>query len=241
MPAEPLLELRDVRASYGKITALKGISLKVFPGEIVCIIGANGAGKSTTLMTICNVVKATAGEIFFDGRDIRGMSSNKLPPLGLVQSPEGRRIFPRLTVQENLEMGAYFRKDQAKIKSDLEEVFILFPRLKERCKQEGGTLSGGEQQMLAIGRAIMSRPKLMLLDEPSLGLAPLLVQQIFDTIKTINESEGVTILLVEQNANIALTMASRGYVMETGEVVMEDESSRLLANKDIRKAYLGEM
>jgi branched-chain amino acid transport system ATP-binding protein len=239
--AEPLLEMRDVWAAYGKITALKGVSLKVFPGEIVCIIGANGAGKSTTLMTICNVVKPTAGDIVFDGRSIKGVSTDKLPMKGLTQVPEGRRIFPRLSVQENLEMGAYFRKDKDKVKSDLEEVFILFPRLKERSKQEGGTLSGGEQQMLAIGRAIMSRPKLMLLDEPSLGLAPLLVHQIFETIKTINESEGATILLVEQNANIALSMASRGYVMETGEVVMEDESSKLLENEDIRKAYLGEM
>ncbi|MDK2956329.1 MAG: branched-chain amino acid transport system ATP-binding protein [Desulfovibrionales bacterium] len=239
--SEPLLELRDVWAGYGKITALRGVSLKVFPGEIVSIIGANGAGKSTTLMTICNVVKASKGEIIFDGKDIRGLSSDKLPPMGLTQVPEGRRIFPRLTVLENLEMGAYHRKDKEKTQADLEEILILFPRLKERCKQQGGTLSGGEQQMLAIGRAIMSRPKLMLLDEPSLGLAPLLVQQIFDTIKSINESEGVTILLVEQNANVALSMSSRGYVMETGEVVMEDTADNLLTNENIRKAYLGEL
>lgn len=238
---EALLELRDVWAGYGKITALKGVSLKVFPGEIVSIIGANGAGKSTTLMTICNVVKASKGEIFFDGKNVRGVSSDKLPPMGLTQVPEGRRIFPRLTVLENLEMGAYHRKDKETVEADLEEILILFPRLKERCKQQGGTLSGGEQQMLAIGRAIMSRPKLMLLDEPSLGLAPLLVQQIFDTIKSINESEGVTILLVEQNANVALSMSARGYVMETGEIVMEDVSEKLLSNEDIRKAYLGEL
>lgn len=237
---EPVLELRNVSAAYGRIQALKDVSLKVYPAEIVCIIGANGAGKSTTLMTICNVVTATGGEILYQGRSINGVSFNKLPPMGLCQVPEGRRIFPRLTVKENLELGAFFRKDHNKIQEDLGSVYRLFPILKERSQQRGGTLSGGEQQMLAIARALMSRPKLLLLDEPSLGLAPMLVTQIFQTIKEINEQDQTTILLVEQNANVALNLAQRGYVMETGRVVMEDKASALLDNPEIRKAYLGE-
>lgn len=231
--------MKNVVSAYGRIQALKGISLKVFDGEIVSIIGANGAGKSTTLMTICNIVKATEGDVLYKGERINNVSSEILPTMGLCQVPEGRRIFPRLTVLENLDMGAFFRNDAAGIKQDVERVFDLFPKLRERRKQLGGTLSGGEQQMLAMARAMMSRPKVLLLDEPSMGLAPLLVQQIFDIIKMIN-GEGVTVVLVEQNANLALQCAQRGYVLETGNVVMEDDADKLLTNPDIRKAYLGE-
>ncbi|MFH1913207.1 MAG: ABC transporter ATP-binding protein [Pseudomonadota bacterium] len=236
---QPVLELRNVVSAYGRIRALKGISLKVYDGEIVTIIGANGAGKSTTLMTMCNVVKAVEGDIFYKGERINDVAPDQLPARGLCQVPEGRRIFPRLTVRENLDMGAFFRRDSAGIKEDLERVYELFPKLRERRKQLGGTLSGGEQQMLAMGRALMSRPKVLLLDEPSMGLAPLLVKQIFDIIATIN-GQGVTVVLVEQNANLALQCAQRGYVLETGSVVMEDEALALLHNPDIRKAYLGE-
>ena len=240
MADQPLLEMRDVQTSYGNIKALKGVSLKVFPGEIVSIIGANGAGKSTTLMAICGIVALQSGEICYDGRPIHGKPPETLPALGLCQVPEGRRIFPRLTVEDNLEMGAFFRKDTEAIQEDMAHVFDLFPVLKDRRRQQGGTLSGGEQQMLAIGRALMSRPRLLLLDEPSLGLAPLIVQKIFEIISEINEKEGTTILLVEQNANIALQLASRGYVLETGNITLEDEAKSLLHNPEIRKAYLGE-
>ncbi len=239
--AEPILELKDIHTSYGNIDALKGISLKVFPGEIVTIIGANGAGKSTTLMSICGIVPLKKGEIYYDGRAVHGKPADTLPELGLCQVPEGRRIFPRLSVRDNLEMGAFFRKDHSEIESDLDHVFELFPVLKDRHAQLGGTLSGGEQQMLAIGRALMSRPKLLLLDEPSLGLAPLIVQKIFDIVSEINEKEGTTILLVEQNANLALQVATRGYVLETGAIILEDEAGSLLNNPEIRKAYLGEI
>jgi branched-chain amino acid transport system ATP-binding protein len=237
---QPILSLRQVEAGYGRIQALKGISLEVYRGEIVCMIGANGAGKSTTLMTICGIVKCQAGEIVYDGRPIHGEAAAKLPPMGLCQVPEGRRIFPRLGVEDNLEMGAFFRRDRVQIQRDLEHVYGLFPALKERRRQKGGTLSGGEQQMLAIGRALMSRPKVLLLDEPSLGLAPLFVQKIFEIVQEINQREGTTILLVEQNANIALKTAERGYVLETGRIVMEDRSEALLADPRIRQAYLGE-
>ncbi len=240
MPTDTILELHNVEAHYGRIQALKGVSLCVHAGEIVSIIGANGAGKSTTLMTICNILKASAGVVRYQGEDIGGVSADKLPERGLCQAPEGRRIFPRLTVSENLDMGAFFRKDKDAIAKDRQHVFELFPRLAERRRQPGGTLSGGEQQMLAIGRALMGRPKLLLLDEPSLGLAPLIVKHIFKIIRTINREDGVTILLVEQNANLALKTAHRGYVLETGKVVMEDEGAKLLANEAIRKAYLGE-
>jgi len=240
MADAPILELRDVHASYGKIHALKGISLKVYPGEVVTIIGANGAGKSTTLMAICGIMPLTSGEITYDGQPIHGKSAELLPPLGLCQVPEGRRIFPRLTVEDNLEMGAFFRPNKEEMAEDMATVFELFPVLKERRQQQGGTLSGGEQQMLAIGRALMSRPKLLLLDEPSLGLAPLIVQKIFEIVQEINQSKGTTILLVEQNANIALQAASRGYVLETGTIILEDDAKALLHNAEIRKAYLGE-
>ncbi|WP_319582988.1 ABC transporter ATP-binding protein [uncultured Pseudodesulfovibrio sp.] len=235
----PILELKNVVSAYGRIQALKGISLKVHEGEVVSIIGANGAGKSTTLMTICNIVKAVSGDILYRGERINSVNSDILPTMGLCQVPEGRRIFPRLTVLENLDMGAFFRRDAAGVKEDVDRVMDLFPKLRERRKQLGGTLSGGEQQMLAMARALMSRPKVLLLDEPSMGLAPLLVKQIFDIVKMINE-QGVTVVLVEQNANLALQAATRGYVLETGNVVMEDDAKALLANPDIRKAYLGE-
>lgn len=240
MATEPILELRDVHTSYGKIKALKGISLSVYPGEIVSIIGANGAGKSTTLMSICGIIPLVQGEIHYNGRAIQGRPPELLPPIGLCQVPEGRRIFPRLKVEDNLEMGAFFRKDSAEIQKDMAHVFNLFPVLKDRRHQQGGTLSGGEQQMLAIGRALMSRPKLLLLDEPSLGLAPLIVQKIFEIINAINKEDGTTILLVEQNANLALQTAQRGYVLETGRIIMEDDAQTLLNNSEIRKAYLGE-
>ncbi len=240
MAEQPLLELKNVSASYGNIKALKGISLKVYPGEIVAMIGANGAGKSTTLMAICGIIPIDEGDILYDGKSIRGVAAEKLPVRGLCQVPEGRRIFPRLTVHENLEMGAFYRRDRAEIEKDMEYVYNLFPVLRERRKQQGGTLSGGEQQMLAIGRALMTRPRMLLMDEPSLGLAPLFVQKIFDIIHDINQQDGTTILLVEQNANLALQAASRGYVLETGTIMMEDAADRLLHNPEIRKAYLGE-
>lgn len=237
---EPILELRDVHAGYGSIKALKGISLKVYPGEIVAIIGANGAGKSTTLMTICNIVKAEKGEILYQGQVTNKIVPEKLPTMGLCQVPEGRRIFPRLTVRENLRLGAFYRDDTDQIMKDIEHAYEMFPILGERRNQEGGTLSGGEQQMLAIARALMTKPKVLLLDEPSLGLAPIIVQQIFDIIAKINKEEGMTIMLVEQNANLALQAASRGYVVETGEITLEDDAKALLTNPKIREAYLGE-
>ncbi len=240
MTVQPMLELKDVHSGYGSIKALKGVSLKVMPGEIVAIIGANGAGKSTTLMTICGIVKAEQGQIYYEGKLINKVSPEKLPTMGLCQVPEGRRIFPRLSVEENLILGAFYRKDQDQIDKDMEYSYELFPILGERKKQQGGTLSGGEQQMLAIARALMTKPRLLLLDEPSLGLAPIIVQQIFDIIAKINKEEGTTILLVEQNANLALQAASRGYVVETGEITLEDESQALLNNPKIREAYLGE-
>ena len=240
MSAEPILELVNVHAGYGSIKALKGISLKVFPGEIVSIIGANGAGKSTTLMTICGIVPVEKGDIWYNGKSIVNVPAEKLPVMGLCQVPEGRRIFPRLSVKENLILGAFYRKDQDAVQKDMDTVFDFFPVLSERYNQQGGTLSGGEQQMLAIGRALMSRPKVLLLDEPSLGLAPKIVYQIFEIIKNVSRKEGMTILLVEQNANLALQVSARGYVLETGQVTMEDQAQSLLHNEQIRKAYLGE-
>jgi branched-chain amino acid transport system ATP-binding protein len=234
-----LLKLEDVRAFYGPIEALKGISLEVNEGEIVALIGANGAGKSTALMTISGVLTPRQGRIEFLGRDITGRPPHEIVGCGISQVPEGRRIFPRLTVLENLEMGAFLRRDHREIEADRAEIFEQFPILKERRSQLGGTLSGGEQQMLAIGRALMARPKLLLLDEPSLGLAPMVVSRIFEIIREINR-QGKTILLVEQNARAALTLALRGYVMETGRIVMADEAGALLSNPRVREAYLGE-
>ena len=238
--SEPILELKDVHSGYGNIKALKGISLKIHPGEIVAMIGANGAGKSTTLMTISNIIKATAGEILYQGQVINKVSAEKLPTMGLCQVPEGRRIFPRLTVMENLRLGAYYRKDTDQIAKDMQHAYEMFPRLGERKTQHGGTLSGGEQQMLAIARALMTKPKVLLLDEPSLGLAPIIIQQIFDIIKEISKEDGTTILLVEQNANLALQAANRGYVIETGKITMEDNADTLLHDPKVRAAYLGE-
>jgi len=240
MSDQPILELKNVHSGYGSIKALKGVSLKVMPGEIVAIIGANGAGKSTTLMTICGIVPVERGEVYYEGKLINKVSPEKLPTMGLCQVPEGRRIFPRLSVEENLILGAFHRDDKDQIAKDIQHSYELVPILGERSKQHGGTLSGGEQQMLAIARALMTKPKVLLLDEPSLGLAPIIIQQIFDIIADINKEDGTTILLVEQNANLALQAASRGYVVETGEITLEDKASSLLKNPKIREAYLGE-
>ncbi|MCG8687933.1 MAG: ABC transporter ATP-binding protein [Desulfobacterales bacterium] len=240
MSETPILEMKNVHSGYGSIKALKGVSMKVMPGEIVAMIGANGAGKSTTLMTICGIVEAEQGEIWYDGKMINKVSPEKLPTMGLCQVPEGRRIFPRLSVEENLILGGFYRNDKEQIQKDIQHAYDMFPILGERRKQEGGTLSGGEQQMLAIARALITKPKVLLLDEPSLGLAPIIIQQIFDIIAEINREEGTTVLVVEQNANMALQAATRGYVMETGEVTLEDKASSLLENPKIREAYLGE-
>jgi len=237
--SDVLLRLEDVRAGYGNIEALHGIALEVRRGEIVCLIGANGAGKTSTLMTICGCVKARSGRVWFDGKDITGVPSDKIVRLGLAQSPEGRKIFPRLTVAENLQLGAFIRKDKAGIAKDIAHVYELFPILGQRRTQAGGTLSGGEQQMLAVGRAMMSRPKLLLLDEPSLGLAPLIVLKIFEVIRALNH-EGTTVLLVEQNARMALRSSRRGYVLETGSITMADDADKLLADPRVQAAYLGD-
>jgi branched-chain amino acid transport system ATP-binding protein len=234
-----MLKLKDVHTYYGNIHALKGISLEVTEGEVISLIGANGAGKSTTLMTISGIVPAKKGSIEFKGQDITHMPSDDIVKLGICQVPEGRRIFPYLTVAENLDMGAFLRNDADEIKKDMDYVYSLFPILAERRNQAGGTLSGGEQQMLAISRALMSRPKLLLLDEPSLGLAPIIVKQIFRIIKKINEDQSTTIFIVEQNANLALKAAHRGYVMENGLITLTDTGANLMANEDVKKAYLG--
>jgi len=232
-----LLEVDDIHTFYGNIEALKGVSLTVDEGEIVTLIGSNGAGKSTTLRSISGLSPARTGKISFDGREITTTPPQEIVGLGISQSPEGRRCFPRMTVRENLEMGAYLRPDE-EIVPGLERVFDLFPRLQERERQKAGTMSGGEQQMLAIGRALMARPKLMLLDEPSMGIAPILVERIYETVREINR-QGTTILLVEQNANYALGVSTRGYVLETGRVVLTDATSTLRENPDVQKAYLG--
>jgi branched-chain amino acid transport system ATP-binding protein len=234
-----LLELNDVHTYYGAIHALRGISFTVEEGEIVTLIGSNGAGKSTTLRTISGLLRPREGEIRLRGERIDGRKPHEIVELGVCQSPEGRRVFARMNIQENLEMGAFSRKDRSALPAEFERVFELFPRLRERRLQKAGTLSGGEQQMLAIGRALMAAPKLLLLDEPSMGLAPILVEQIFDIIKTINE-QGTTVLLVEQNALMALGIARRGYILQTGEVVLSDSAERLSKDEAVRKAYLGE-
>ena len=234
-----MLKINNINAFYGNIQALKGVSIEISEGEIITLIGANGAGKTTTLMSISGVVPPRSGEIYFMGTPIHNMSPNKIVSLGICQVPEGRRIFPYLTVMENLDMGAFLRSDNEHIKQDMEYIFELFPILSERRHQAGGTLSGGEQQMLAISRALMARPKLLLLDEPSLGLAPLVVQQIFKIIRKINTENNTTIFLVEQNANLALKVAHRGYVMENGRIMLSDYADKLLANDDVKRAYLG--
>jgi branched-chain amino acid transport system ATP-binding protein len=235
-----LLEVQDIHSYYGNIQALRGVSLTVEEGEIVTLIGSNGAGKTTTLRSIHGMLHPREGRILFEGEEIQSLPAHDMIGRGIAQSPEGRKIFSRMTVLENLEMGAYHRNDNAAIRQDMDRVFELFPRLKERVKQEAGTMSGGEQQMLAIGRALMSRPKLVLLDEPSMGLAPVLVERIFQVIREINE-QGTTILLVEQNANVALEIASRGYVLETGAVVNAAPSEKLRQDPKVREAYLGEI
>ena len=236
----PLLEIEDMHSYYGHIQALRGISLTVDEGEVVTLIGSNGAGKTTTLRSIHGILPPKRGRIIFAGEEIQGVPAHELISRGIAQSPEGRRIFFRMTVLENLEMGAYHRNDASGIREDMDRVFDLFPRLKERTKQEAGTMSGGEQQMLAIGRALMSRPRLLLLDEPSMGLAPVLVERIFETIREINK-QGTTILLVEQNANIALEIATRGYVLETGTIVNSAPAAELREDPTVREAYLGEI
>lgn len=233
-----MLELKHVDTYYGNIQALRDVSLHINDGEIVTLIGANGAGKSTTLMTICGINRPRSGEILWNDKPIQAMPPHEIVSLGISQVPEGRLIFPDLSVAENLELGAFLRRDQAEIRSDLDYVYSLFPILAQRRKQTGGTLSGGEQQMLAISRALMARPKLLLLDEPSLGLAPIIIQQIFSIIQRVNDT-GTTVFLVEQNANQALKIADRGYVMENGRIVMEDTAKALLESPEVRKAYLG--
>ncbi|AUS97598.1 ABC transporter ATP-binding protein [Clostridium thermosuccinogenes] len=233
-----MLEIKNINVYYGVIHALKNISLKVQEGEIVTLIGANGAGKTSTLRTISGLVKPSDGSILLDGKEISGINAQEIVKMGISHVPEGRRIFPDMTVLENLELGAFLRRDKAEIKKDMEKVYERFPVLGRRRKQLAGTLSGGEQQMLAMGRALMSRPKIMLLDEPSMGLAPLLVKEIFEIIQDIN-SQGTTILLVEQNANMALSIAHRAYVLETGSIVLEGPAKELAQSEDIKKAYLG--
>jgi branched-chain amino acid transport system ATP-binding protein len=234
-----MLELRNVNSFYGNIQALYDVNLVVDRGEIITLIGANGAGKSTTLMTICGVVQAREGQVLYQDDDITRLAPNAIVSQGICQVPEGRLIFPELTVQENLDMGAFMRSNKAEIKRDMEYCFDLFPILARRRRQQGGTLSGGEQQMLAIGRALMARPALLLLDEPSMGLAPLVVKQIFEIIKKVNSENNTTIFLVEQNANLALKIGHRGYVMENGRVVLSDTCDKLLANEQVKRAYLG--
>jgi branched-chain amino acid transport system ATP-binding protein len=234
----PLLEVTDVRTFYGNIEALKGVSLTVEEGEVVTLIGSNGAGKSTTLRSISGLTPPREGSIKFEDTEIGEVPPQEIVERGISLSPEGRHVFPRMSVRENLDLGAYLRKDRDGIENDRERVYSLFPRLKERERQKGGTMSGGEQQMLAIGRALMANPRLLLLDEPSMGIAPILVERIYETIAEINR-QGTTILLVEQNANYALEVSKRGYVLETGKVALEDQSSALRTNPEVQKAYLG--
>lgn len=235
-----MLKVNDIHTFYGKIEALKGISVEVNEGEIVTLIGANGAGKSTTLKTISGQLHPAEGDVVFQGEKVSGMLSHEVTAKRIIQVPEGRHIFAQMSVQENLDMGAFLRNDKAEIAADIERAFELFPRLRERRNQKGGTLSGGEQQMLAMARAMMARPLLLMLDEPSMGLAPVIVDTIFETIVRLNK-EGMTILLVEQNAHMALSIANRGYVMETGKVVLEGPGKELLTNELVRKTYLGEV
>ena len=234
----PLLTITDLHVYYGNIAAVKGISFEVYEGEIVTLIGANGAGKSTTMRTISGLLKPRKGEVVFEGKKVSGLPGNEVAARGIAQSPEGRRIFPRMTVLENLELGAFLRKDKTEIPADLERVFDLFPRLKERLSQKGGTLSGGEQQMLAMGRALMAQPRLLLLDEPSMGLAPVLVDVVFEIIERVN-AQGTTILLVEQNALAALNIGNYAYVLETGHIGLEGPAAALADNEEVRNAYLG--
>ena len=234
-----MLKVNGINTYYGNIQALKGVSLEVEEGEIVTLIGANGAGKTTTLMSLCGIVPPRSGEILFQGKPVHGLSGDKIVQMGIIQVPEGRRIFPNMSVMENLEMGAYLRTNRALVKQDINMVMDLFPILAQRRGQIGGTLSGGEQQMLAISRALMARPRLLLLDEPSLGLAPIIIKQIFEIIRKINHDNNTTIFLVEQNANQALKLAHRGYVMENGKITITDTAEKLLDNEEVKTAYLG--
>ena len=234
-----MLKVNSINTYYGNIQALKGVSLEVEEGEIVTLIGANGAGKTTTLMSLCGIVPPRSGEILFQGKPVHGLSGDRIVQMGIIQVPEGRRIFPNMSVMENLEMGAYLRTNKALVKQDINMVMDLFPILAQRRSQMGGTLAGGEQQMLAISRALMARPRLLLLDEPSLGLAPIIIKQIFDIIRKINHDNNTTIFLVEQNANQALKLAHRGYVMENGRITITDTAEKLLDNEEVKTAYLG--
>ena len=234
-----MLVVDDIHVYYDNIAAVKGISLEVFPGEIVSLIGGNGAGKSTTMRTVSGLLRPKRGTVTFEGEKISDLKGNEVARKGIAQSPEGRRIFPRMTVMENLELGAFMRRDKGEIAADIDRVFELFPRLKERVLQKAGTLSGGEQQMLAMGRALMSQPRLLLLDEPSMGLAPVLVEVVFETITRVNQ-QGTTVLLVEQNALVALNIADHGYVLETGKITLSGPAKALATNDEVRKAYLGE-
>lgn len=236
---EPVLEMRAVDTHYGVIQMLREVNIKILPGEIVCLLGGNASGKTTTLKTILGMVVPTNGEVYLAGTKISGLPTTEIVELGISMVPENRRLFKRMTVRENLEMGAYLRSDKQQIEEDMEEIFTLFPRVKERLKQRAGTLSGGEQQMVAVGRALMSRPKVLLMDEPSMGLAPILVEQSFEIIQQINE-QGTTVFVVEQNANMALSIADRGYVLQTGQIVLDDTAENLRNNEMMRQAYLGE-
>jgi branched-chain amino acid transport system ATP-binding protein len=237
--SQPILEMRDVHTHYGPIHILKKVNIEIYPGEIVCLLGGNASGKTTTLKTILGYVSPTEGEVLLDGHRISGLPTQEVVRSGISMVPENRRLFQRMTVRENLEMGHYMRDDTEVIEEDMEHIFELFPRVKERLTQRAGTLSGGEQQMVAVGRALMARPKVLLMDEPSMGLAPVLVEQNFDIIEQINNA-GTTVFVVEQNANMALSIANRGYVLQTGEIVLEGSAPELLANPQMRKAYLGE-
>lgn len=237
---QPILELRNVSTHYGPIQVLRNVSVEIYPGEIVCLLGGNASGKTTTLKTILGYVVPTEGEVRLDGQRVNGVPTQRLVEMGVSMVPENRRLFKRMTVKENLELGSYLRRDRAEIEQDYERVFALFPRVKERLGQRAGTLSGGEQQMVAVGRALMARPKVLLMDEPSMGLAPILVEQNFDIIQQVNQ-QGTTIFVVEQNANMALSIAHRGYVLQTGRIVLADTGESLLANQQLREAYLGEM
>lgn len=236
---KPVLELRQVYTHYGAIAVLRDVNVKIYPGEIVCLLGGNASGKTTTLKTILGYVKPTEGNVLLDGERVDGLPTREIVKRGVSMVPENRRLFKRMTVRENLEIGAYLRDDKEAIEADMEDVFRLFPRVKERLNQRGGTLSGGEQQMVAVGRALMARPKVLLMDEPSMGLAPVLVEQSFEIIQTINE-QGTTVFVVEQNANMALSIADRGYVLQTGRIVLADTADNLRHNEMMRKAYLGE-
>jgi branched-chain amino acid transport system ATP-binding protein len=236
---EPVLEMRGVDTHYGVIQMLREVNIKILPGEIVCLLGGNASGKTTTLKTILGMVVPTNGEVYLAGTKISGLPTTEIVELGISMVPENRRLFKRMTVRENLEMGAYLRSDKQQIEEDMEEIFTLFPRVKERIKQRAGTLSGGEQQMVAVGRALMSKPKVLLMDEPSMGLAPILVEQSFEIIQQINE-QGTTVFVVEQNANMALSIADRGYVLQIGQIVLDDTAENLRNNEMMRQAYLGE-